>query len=234
MCPCSPHEHPFPAPCPTNCSRNSVPAWAAPVSAPGSCASHSPHCHPVSSSPAPACITPLRRPEAGFQHFPAFLTCLPCKQHWTVQSSYLWAKTGHLSQGREQWSCLRRVRLPQWTSVWHATLAVVGDPEPDLWLFSYMSLQTGVLLPSKWWPAAFVIPLVLFDSFCFVNPCRWNDQPGRKIQLRFMQRHFSSDGCILSAGAINFPGAAHPCLELCLSWASQCENLQVNISHSSQ
>lgn len=50
---------------------------------------------------------------------------------------------------------------------------------------------------------------------------------------------FSFDSCrgILAlmdvsfqAEAINFPSAAHPFLELWLSWASQCKNLQVNIS----
>lgn len=74
---------PVPTPCPTNCRRNPVPGWAAPVSTPGSCASHSPHCHPVSPSSALACIAPLQRPQAGFQHFPAFLTCPPRKQHET-------------------------------------------------------------------------------------------------------------------------------------------------------
>lgn len=72
---------PLPAPCSTNCSRNSVPSWTAPVSTPGSCASQPPRCHPISSSSALASIAPLKRPQTDFQHFPAFLTCPPWKQH---------------------------------------------------------------------------------------------------------------------------------------------------------
>lgn len=90
--------------------------------------------------------------------------------------------------------------------IWDTSNSFSGPQPVNVTLFCYVSLQTSVLLPSHWWLGhTSGTPLALTDSICFVNPCRWNGQPWRKIQLWFMQRHFSSDGCILSSRSNKLP-----------------------------
>lgn len=72
---------PLPAPCPTSCSRNSVPGWAAPVSTPGSYASHS-SLSPNFSQFSPGLHCSSAEASSWLSAFPSLLNLSTLKIAW--------------------------------------------------------------------------------------------------------------------------------------------------------